>query len=322
MGNDICSEAKTLCGPDEPAVVIYEYQPTANPRTSDRKRTREAVREAPEAIPCLNAEVRAVLAEKQAALVELLQMQGLLKVRQFGDDVYEGELQGTVPHGIGRMYKSDGSLFVGRFVQGRAEGPGLYVLPDGAYFEGELVDNRAHCDHGRYFNRLLTYEGGFRDNLFSGEGSERSERHSFEGTYEGGVRRCGELRWWASPGEENQYCYYGKFDADGLFTEDGTLREPTGNYTGSFLRGKKHGEGTYIYSNNLKYEGEYREGVKHGKGRVSFADKLSVIYEGEFSSGLPDGRGVKYEEDGSSHSALFKQGINVLTLIDPQSLPN
>jgi hypothetical protein len=97
---------------DEPAVAIYEYQPTANPRTSDRKRTREAVREAPVAIPCLNAEVRAVLAEKQAALVELLQMQGLLKVRQFGDYVYEGELQGTVPHGIGRMYKSDGSLFV------------------------------------------------------------------------------------------------------------------------------------------------------------------------------------------------------------------
>jgi hypothetical protein len=52
----------------------------------------------------------------------------------------------------------------------RSSSPGLYVLPDGAYFEGELVDNRAHCDHGRYVNRLLTYEGGFRDNLFSGRG--------------------------------------------------------------------------------------------------------------------------------------------------------
>jgi hypothetical protein len=98
------------------------------------------------------------------------------------------------------MYKGDGSLFAGKFVQGRAEGPGLYVLPDGAYFEGGLVDNKAHCDQGRYVNRQLTYEGGFRDNLFSGEGRETSERHAFEGTYECGVRRCGELRWWTQPG--------------------------------------------------------------------------------------------------------------------------
>ncbi len=32
------------------------------------------------------------------------------------------------------MYKSDGSIFVGKFVMGRAEGQGLYVLEDGAYF--------------------------------------------------------------------------------------------------------------------------------------------------------------------------------------------
>lgn len=63
-----------------------------------------------------------------------MQRQGLLKTRQFGEDVYEGELQGTVPHGIGKMYKSDGSLFLGKFIQGRAEGAGLFILPDGAYF--------------------------------------------------------------------------------------------------------------------------------------------------------------------------------------------
>lgn len=118
--------------------------------------------------------MQAVLEKKREALVEFVQMQGLLKVRQFGDDVYEGELQGVTPHGIGKMYKSDGSFFAGRFVQGKAEGRGLYILSDGAYFEGELVENRAHCENGRYVNRLLTYEGGFRDNLFSGEGKERS----------------------------------------------------------------------------------------------------------------------------------------------------
>jgi len=32
------------------------------------------------------------------------------------------------------MYKSDGSLFVGKFQQGKAEGAGLYIMTDGAYF--------------------------------------------------------------------------------------------------------------------------------------------------------------------------------------------
>jgi hypothetical protein len=107
-----------------------------------------------------------------------------------------------------------------------------------------------------------------------------------------------------------------------LFTEEGILREPTGQYTGSFLRGKKHGEGAYVFLNNLKYEGEYAAGAKHGRGKVGFADKEVTIFEGEFRNGLPDGKGVKYEEDGSKAEALFKDGINVLTLLGPQSLPN
>lgn len=60
--------------------------------------------------------------------------------------------------------------------------------------------------------------------------------------------------------------------------------------------------------------------MKQGKGRVSFADKDAPIYEGEFRNGLPDGKGIKYEEDGNKVEALFKDGINVLTLIDPQPL--
>lgn len=58
----------------------------------------------------------------------------MLKKKQFGNDVYEGEVQGNIPHGFGSMYKADGSLFIGRFQYGRAEGTGLYVLPDGSYF--------------------------------------------------------------------------------------------------------------------------------------------------------------------------------------------
>ncbi len=55
------------------------------------------------------------------------------------------------------MYKLDGSIFIGKFVVGHAEGLGLFVLEDGAYFEGELLNNKAECNSGKYSNRLFRY---------------------------------------------------------------------------------------------------------------------------------------------------------------------
>lgn len=101
------------------------------------------------------------------------------------------------------------------------------------------------------------------------------------------MKKIGELKWWAAPGEDNQYCYYGKFDEDGEFTEEGDLQEPTGRYLGYFHKGKKNGTGVYTFNKNLKYEGEYVNGIKQGKGKISFIDKGSVIYEGGFKNGLP-----------------------------------
>lgn len=192
MGNDICSEARNFCNPQDNGLIIYEYPATTQSKP-ERKRSRQPIREATIDLPALSKEVQAVLQEKDELLMKLAQreVEGTVKRRQFGEDIYEGELEGALPHGLGKMYKSDGSFFIGKFEEGRAQGAGLYVLPDGAYFEGELLDNCAHCERGRYVNHLLTYEGGFKDNLFSGEGREQSQRHCFEGTYENGVRKCG-----------------------------------------------------------------------------------------------------------------------------------
>lgn len=101
------------------------------------------------------------------------------------------------------MYKSDGSLFVGKFDHGRAQGDGLYVLPDGSYFEGYVDDNVATCPRGVFHCKEYTYTGGFKNNCFEGEGEEIAENYIFKGTYLKGVRECGELKWWKQPGEEN-----------------------------------------------------------------------------------------------------------------------
>lgn len=49
------------------------------------------------------------------------------------------------PHGLGKMYKADGSLFIGNFSHGKAQGLGLFILKDGSYFQGSLKNNTADC---------------------------------------------------------------------------------------------------------------------------------------------------------------------------------
>ena len=89
------------------------------------------------------------------------------------------------------MYKENGDLFVGKFEQGVADGPGVYIFQDGSYYDGKLVSNVAECDKGHFKSKTLQYNGGFKDNMFHGHGSEKGLEHEFKGTYEKGEKKKG-----------------------------------------------------------------------------------------------------------------------------------
>lgn len=78
------------------------------------------------------------------------------------------DIQLKIPHGLGKMYKEDGALFVGRFSHGKAEGEGLYILKDGSYYEGLFKDNVAQCPKGTFCCKDYTYTGAFKNNKFHG----------------------------------------------------------------------------------------------------------------------------------------------------------
>ena len=46
---------------------------------------------------------------------------------------------------------------------------------------------------------------------------------------------------------------------------------PKDTYEGDFLKGKFHGQGTYTFSNGLKYVGSIQNGKFHGQGIRTFA---------------------------------------------------
>jgi len=51
-----------------------------------------------------------------------------------------------------------------------------------------------------------------------------------------------------------------------LNTNLGILKEPLGQYKGTFRNGKKEGKGIYKFSSNITYEGQYKNNQKHGRG--------------------------------------------------------
>jgi len=39
------------------------------------------------------------------------------------------------------MYQVDGSIYMGNFVFGKAEGKGTFILADGSFYNGDFVKN-------------------------------------------------------------------------------------------------------------------------------------------------------------------------------------
>ena len=93
------------------------------------------------------------------------------------------------------MYKPNGSVYIGYFDNGRAQGRGVFIFDDGSYYEGDFNRNVAQTQKGIFKSDHLTYTGGFRDNCFDGEATEKGGDYKFNGWYSNGSRQRGTLTW-------------------------------------------------------------------------------------------------------------------------------
>lgn len=60
-------------------------------------------------------------------------------------------------------------------------------------------------------------------------------------------------------------------------------------YEGSWVNGKKHGFGIYIYSDKSKYEGEWANDMRNGKG--TYESMEGDRYVGEWVNDKKEGKG-------------------------------
>lgn len=116
------------------------------------------------------------------------------------------------------MYKPDGSIYIGHFKTGKAEGKGAFVFADGSYYEGDFANNSAASANSDFVSDSLRYKGGFKNNTFEGDCQEQGPDYKFKGTYVNGARTKGVLSWVK---DKHEYSYEGPFNEKNLFQGKG-----------------------------------------------------------------------------------------------------
>ena len=90
-----------------------------------------------------------------------------------------------------------------------------------------------------------------------------------------------------------------------------TVQLEVGEYTGHFVDGRPHGEGTLTYTDSdpmqrYKYDGKWADGLQSGNGSMSF--KSGDVYRGEFKEGVPHGKGEFRYVNGDVETAVWDRG--------------
>ena len=89
---------------------------------------------------------------------------------------------------------------------------------------------------------------------------------------------------------------------------------------GEWKSGKKHGQGTYTWTDGDKYTGEFMDGIINGQGTYSFSNGMKYVgkfrnakYNGQGTLTLPDGRKVigEFREDKPWNVKLFNKNENI-----------
>ena len=107
--------------------------------------------------------------------------------------------------------------------------------------------------------------------------------------------------------EKNGNYYLGQIK-EGKFEGKGELNiEKISKYNGEFKNDLPEGKGIFEdYENNYKYDGDWSLGKKNGRGVLEFAD--GTKYEGDFKNDLYDGNGIIKFNNGNVYEGEFVEG--------------
>lgn len=170
--------------------------------------------------------------------------------------LYIGGYSKTGYAGAGKLFYSDGQIFLGNFVNGKLNGDNCTIYKPGeCYYTGRCVNSsfegKGELKYESEHSKCVRYSGEFKCDLPDGHGiMEYKNGMKYEGQWEGGK-----------------------------FNGEGKLYGGDEEYVGEFRNGMRNGKGVFLKANILresfkeKYDGEWKDDEKHGRGQISFIDE-------------------------------------------------
>lgn len=176
------------------------------------------------------------------------------------------------------------------------------TLPDGAVYEGEMIDGVITGQGRMRWTNGDRYEGSFENGLFHGQGKyEGVDGSSYQGEYvKGAITGTGTMIY-ADGQQYTGELLYGRMHGRGVLKSHGTL------YEGEFFEGNFNGEGEYTDKEGNSYRGQFLDGIFQGQGAYAGIDGRR--YEGEFVNWVLSGWGTHSDSKGTSYEGDFKNWI-------------
>jgi hypothetical protein len=136
------------------------------------------------------------------------------------------------------------------------------------------------------------YSGEWKDNQRHGKGTHyyKKSGHKYMGEWENDKRHGYGTLSIPEAGSIQRETSQSLFASKSKHSSTNEMAKLVKVYTGSWKDDRKHGHGTYFYSDGSVYEGNWYQDMRQGWGRQTYAD--GSVYEGEWHHEMRHGQGV------------------------------
>eukprot|EP00756_Hemistasia_phaeocysticola_P026140 Hpha_TRINITY_DN16043_c0_g1::TRINITY_DN16043_c0_g1_i1::g.119246::m.119246 len=243
-------------------------------------------------------------------------------------DSYEGEVLRGYRHGVGKHTCRNGDTYQGKWKRGKKHGQGVMTYAKGGTYDGEWVEGRKHGEGRMLYPSGSEYTGQWENDVRQGHGSmvwrqKGVPTAQYAGAWLAGKPHGTGTQTYQPPTEAEPakgaestpaitridpsghphpppllHAESSEARADPVTPRSGQSATRQNRYVGSFVEGRREGQGIFYYVDGAVYEGLWRDNTKHGEGKLVFAN--GACYLGDFEGGLPaKGGEVRPQVDGA-----------------------
>jgi hypothetical protein len=156
----------------------------------------------------------------------------------------------------------------------------------GAFYKGELNQQRIPSGRGVLIKKKEIYEGYFLDGKKHGIGRKICIKYNYTGYWDLDVKSGFGVK------RKKNYLFVGEFEND-IQSGTGYLKTKGASYRGSWVNGQQHGDGVLKFADGRIYKGEFQEGVIKGYGSIEFPSGKMIV--GNWLNGEIVGESKKFK---------------------------